>query len=407
MSVPSMGIYNLYGDYSYGLRKITLTLHGELNHNCTFKVVSPNILSFSEGASKIDVLFENLSLTPTSAELNPDSSGSFESVSFDATCLSNSNDDRRYSYVCERIVKGEMLRCNFCDGDIADIRNITKVDNLSSVDALASSELSTFFCHEKNPATEVSGTALSRLVANLPPSSILTNGIEMIFNSGVWIYKSTKLISKLEGVFCSRCHVMLGRLVGSGADTVIVLWTANVKVWTQEVDIDGDYLRHVELPLIQHDVDFFELLFSRMLEDGRYRFVLSAGSYETPMKFALIWLFEQRSCLYTATIDTTRVASPCKSDASSHAEVAERAPVLKVLYRLLTSVGPTDPLKVADPLFDEWSRDFSVGHLQLPLETCTQLATCLSQVTQRLAPQLRRGKGHTEGFTVGGVPVRA
>ncbi|KAL5111265.1 hypothetical protein TcWFU_000888 [Taenia crassiceps] len=409
--VLGMGVYSLFGDYSYGLRKVTLTLCGELNQNFVFKVVSPNILSFSEITPKIDVAFENLSITPASGELNSDSSGNFESVSFDATCLPSSNCDRRYSHVCERIVNGEMLRCKFCDGDIADIRNITKVDNLPSVDVLASSEPNAFFCHGEDSVPAVSGTPLSRLVASLPPSSVLCNGLEIILNSAVWISKSTKMISKLEGVFCSRCHIMLGRLVGSGADTVIVLWTISVKVWMQELDIDGDYLRHVELPLIQHDVDFFELLFSHMLEDGCYRFILSAGSYETPMTYALIWLFDQRSCLYTATIDTARVASACEGDASSHTEAvvvaADRTPVLKVLYRLLTPLGPVGPLKAADPLFDEWSRDFSVSHLQLPLETCSQLATCLSQITQRLAPRLRCGKGHTEGFTVGGVPVRA
>ncbi|KAL5962765.1 hypothetical protein TSMEX_009543 [Taenia solium] len=406
-----MGVRSLYGDYSYGLRKITLTLCGELSQSCAFKVVSPNIFSFSEIAPKIDVVFENLSITPASGKLNSDSSGNFESVSFDATCLLNSGDDRRYSHICERIVNGEMLRCKFCDGDIADIRNITKVDNLPSVDALASSEPNAFFCHGGNSAPAFSGAPLSRLVASLPLSSVLCNGLEIIFNSDVWTSKSTKMISKWEGVFCSRCHIMLGRLVGSGADTVIVLWTTSVKVWTQEVDVDGDYLRHVELPLIQNDTDFFELLFSHMLEDGHYRLILSAGSYETPINFALIWLLDQRSCLYTATIDAARVANACEGDASNHTEAlvvtAERTPVLKVLYRLLTSPGPSGPLTSADPLFDEWSRDFSVGHLQLPLETCTQLATFLSQVTQRLAPQLRSGKGHTEGFTVGGVPVRA
>ncbi|VDM25634.1 unnamed protein product, partial [Hydatigera taeniaeformis] len=118
-----------------------------------------------------------------------------------------------------------------------------------------------------------------------------------------------------------------------------------------------------------------------------------------------IWLFDQRSCLYTTTIDTAKVASPCECDASSLTEgvvvMADRTPVLKVLYRLRTPLSPTDSSKTVDPLFDEWSRDFSVGHLQLPLETCTQLATCLTQVTQRLAPQVRSGKGRTEGFTVG------
>ncbi|VDM26130.1 unnamed protein product [Hydatigera taeniaeformis] len=295
-----MVLYSLYGDYSYGLRKFTLTLCGELNQNCSLKFVSPNILSFSEITPKIDIAFENLSFVPVSGAINPDSFGNFESISFDATCTLNSNDGRRYSFICERIVNGEILRCKFCDGDIADIRNITKVDNLPSVDALASSEPNTFFCHGGHSVAAVSSTPLSRLVSNLSPSSVLCNGIEIILNSCVWASKPTKMLSKLEGVFCSRCHIMLGRLVGSGADTVIVLWTAGVRVWTPEVDIDGEYLRHVELPLMyggvhynpfpfsQCDVDFFELLFLHMMESGRYRFVLSAGSYEAPMTFALV-----------------------------------------------------------------------------------------------------------------------
>lgn len=174
--------------------------------------MSPNIFSFSGVAPKIDVAFENLSITPASGKLNADSSGNFGSVSFDATCLSSPSDDRRYSQICKRIVHGEMLRCKFCDGDIADIRNITKVDRLPSVDALASSEPNTFFCHEESSVPAVIGTPLARLVANLPPSSILCNGIEIIFNSSVLVSKPTKMISKLEGVFCPRCHILLGRL---------------------------------------------------------------------------------------------------------------------------------------------------------------------------------------------------
>ena len=59
-----------------------------------------------------------------------------------------------------------------------------------------------------------------------------------------------------------------------------------------------------------------------------------------------------------------------------------------------------------DEVLEEWNRDFTVSHLQLPLEMCVNLVSCLSQVTQRLPPQIRHGEGQMKGFLVNSVLTR-
>uniref|UniRef100_A0A5K3FMA9 E3 ubiquitin-protein ligase E3D n=1 Tax=Mesocestoides corti TaxID=53468 RepID=A0A5K3FMA9_MESCO len=401
-----MGTFTVCGQYFYGLQKITFTLCGNMDESFSANVISPNILSICDGRSEVKVTFEQLTFKPISCEIASDASTDIESFSVFATCSSKLTDDLRYSDLCGRLINGEALRCKFCEADIVNISDVTEVGQLLPVDSLASSEPNSFFCHSVAQVPEQTGTPLSRTVNNIPSSSALCNGIEMIFNADSWVPLSTQSVPGSEGVFCSRCRIMLGRLVGVGDDAVAVLWTNTVTVWTREVDIDGDYLRHVGLPLIQYDVDFFEFLLSQMLKNNCYRIILSAGTFDRAVDYALIWLFDQRKCLYTTTVDTSKVFSNCDGDNSTRPDtteiVAERTPISTVLYKVLVSNKQLITQNSRDATLEEWSRDFSVSHLLLPLECCVMLTTFLTQVTRRLPPQLRC----SEGFMVGGIPIR-
>ncbi|VDL99338.1 unnamed protein product [Schistocephalus solidus] len=111
----------------------------------------------------------------------------------------------------------------------------------------------------------------------------------------------------------------------------------------------------------------------------------------------VIWLFDQKVRLYTASIEDPP-SDDEEHDAANTPRVlemhAEKILVSRVLYTILR---PQEEEK-ADERLKEWSSDFSVASLTLPWETCANLYTCLSQVTRRLPPGARLGTGAMQGF---------
>ncbi|VDK31396.1 unnamed protein product [Dibothriocephalus latus] len=112
------------------------------------------------------------------------------------------------------------------------------MDTLFSVDDLAESEAQSF-CHSNNQHSTGSTSLLSTVAQNIPISSGLCNGVEMLFNPSIWFPGSTVQASSSEELLFNTDE-KAGR----------ILWTNCVSAWIEEFDIDGDYLRHIEAPLM-------------------------------------------------------------------------------------------------------------------------------------------------------------
>ncbi|KAL7063451.1 hypothetical protein AAHC03_0656 [Spirometra sp. Aus1] len=275
------------------------------------------------------------------------------------------------------------------------------MDTLFSVDDLAESEAQSF-CHSKNQHSAGSTSLLSTIAENIPTWSGLCNDVEMLFNPSVWVPGSTMQMNSSEELLCARCRLVIGRTVNTDGGGGRVLWTNCVSVWTEELDVDGDYLRHIEVPLIPNDTDFFALLFLQFLDAKCYRITLSAGTSDGVIPYALIWLFDQKVRLYTASIEDPPADDDGAANTPEVLEMhAEKMLVSRVFYKILR---PSEEGK-SDVHLTEWSSDFSVASLTLPWETCANLYSCLSQVTRRLPPSARLGTDAMLGFTVGGIPL--
>lgn len=153
-----------------------------------------------------------MSFKPASVEINPDPHANSKCVSLPAIYSKVKDEDNRFPEICDRIKNAETLCCKFCSANIADLKDVTNIDILPEIDALGSPESGTFFCHSKTTNPVVCVTPLSRLAADIPTSSALCNGIELVLNSVAWKPDTIENISKVEGVFCSRCRSMLGHL---------------------------------------------------------------------------------------------------------------------------------------------------------------------------------------------------
>ena len=153
-----------------------------------------------------------MSFKLASVEINPDSNANVKCISILANYTKEAGEDNRFSEICRRIKNAETLCCKFCSANIADLKDVTKVDALPQVDNLSDSEPSTLFCHTNTANPVVCVTPLSRLVADISPSTVLCNGTEMVLHSGAWKPNVIEKISRVEGVFCSRCRTMLGHL---------------------------------------------------------------------------------------------------------------------------------------------------------------------------------------------------
>ncbi|KAM7541358.1 hypothetical protein Aperf_G00000040829 [Anoplocephala perfoliata] len=230
-----------------------------------------------------------------------------------------------------------MFRCKFCDSVLANTMKINHVEPLESVDSLAAPESSTFFCHAENETSVIIPSSLFRLVSELPDSSALCNGPEVILKPDAFIEDSIHQSTDLESVFCSRCRIMVGRIVGYSNDSVVVLWSSALNARRPEADKDGGSARHIESPLVQNDLEFFEVLLNYLVKSRRHRIILSGASYDSAMDLALIWIFGQYTCLYNATLDTTKASFPADGDRSDTVEalLADQLPIMRVLYRRL------------------------------------------------------------------------
>lgn len=185
------------------------------------KLQKPNVLSLSHTLFETSVLFDHLEISPTSCSIIPETPLKTESYSVLAKRMAKTSLDNYHKDICEHLTNGEMVRCKFCEADIAKIRlgmkfrhvwsNISKVESLLPTDLLAGSEPNTFFCHATSGVTEQPCSPLSRTVANLPVSLALCNGVEVVLHPGAWIQNSTMIVPGSEGLFCSRCRLMLGR----------------------------------------------------------------------------------------------------------------------------------------------------------------------------------------------------
>uniref|UniRef100_A0A0V0JA76 E3 ubiquitin-protein ligase E3D n=2 Tax=Schistocephalus solidus TaxID=70667 RepID=A0A0V0JA76_SCHSO len=394
---------DFFAEYTFGLHKLTVTIVSSKIAQYKFSVCSPGLISIKSDSTESNVLLDNLDFSPDTCSISAVSSP--VSVSFSLLAKSESSPYKStfVQRLLDLICKGEALLCRFCQGKLVNIKDVCKMDTLFSVDDLAESEAQSF-CHSNNANSAGSTNLLSKIAENIPISSGLCNGVEMLFNPSVWFPHSTVQTSSSDELLCARCRLVIGRTVNTDENAGRILWTNCVSVWIEEFDVDGDYLRHIEAPLILNDTDFFALLFSQFLDAKCYRVILSAGTCDSVIPYALIWLFDQKVRLYTASIEDP------PSDAEEHDAAntprvlemhAEKILVSRVLYTILR---PQEEEK-ADERLKEWSSDFSVASLTLPWETCANLYTCLSQVTRRLPPGARSGTGAMQGFMVGGFPL--
>ncbi|VDO05198.1 unnamed protein product, partial [Rodentolepis nana] len=373
---------------------------------CSLKVSTPNVVNFSDGFAGYAVNFPDLTFKPDTAKALYTSSPNSESITFLASCpIPKLSEDKRFEKICDRIIRSDMIRCKFCNAVFANSKKTCKVEPLGFVDSLVTSEMSTYYCHTDNQSCVVLPSPLSMILNDLPDTSVLSNGVELIMGPDILIDGSLIKSQQLESVFCARCRIMVGRLVGVEKDRVVAFYTNSLKIRRPDRDAEGNFVRVVDIPLVKHDFDFFDLLFHHLMKANRYRILLSAGSHDSAIDYALIWILGQRTCLYNTIINTSKFALTLDADESEVVETisAEKVHILKVAYRRLPREQNAEE---KDPKLVEWNRDFSVSHLRLPMETCISLMACLDHVTKRLAPHMRLGTKAMEGFTFGGIPAK-
>lgn len=181
--------------------------------SCSVKASAPNMVTFADSSSSITVYFGNLAFKPETANVLSSTPKDSETISLLASCsLCKTSGDHQLADIYDRIVQSEMFRCKFCDGVLANTMKINHVEPLESVDSLAESETSTFFCHAENQAPVTIPSPLFRLVSELSVSSALCNGPEVVLKPDAFIEDSLHQSTDLESVFCSRCRIMVGRL---------------------------------------------------------------------------------------------------------------------------------------------------------------------------------------------------
>lgn len=183
-------------------------------------------------------------------------------ISINAVHLSPKNpDDKRVEKIFNRIVRSDMIRCKFCDAVLANSKKINKVEPLGFLDSLLESETSTYFCHSEKNTPVALPSPLSLMLKDLPHTSALCNGVDLIVGTDSIIKDSLILSKQLESVFCSRCRIMVGRLgaiisryvvyflVCEGSDKVIVFFTNSLNIRRPDRDADG-ILRVFDIPLL-------------------------------------------------------------------------------------------------------------------------------------------------------------
>ncbi|KAF5399587.1 hypothetical protein PHET_07064 [Paragonimus heterotremus] len=348
------------------------------------------------------------------------------SCTFSATRSKRTNQSRGILSAIERLlVDGASLLCKFCQNAIVKIEDVKAFKayppGFCLEDGLESDE--NYFCHTAHPQEQ----PLTRVSAQLPKASI--NSSSVTHSSG--IHTGTEVIIdsslleaglfKLQGgkyLHCSRCLMSVGQKVNIETHEHFALWTNCLDVLTEERDIDGDFLRYVEKPLLE-EIDFYALFIKSLLENQCYRVILSAITWHGCVDFMLLWLIDQEFDLYNAVLPKFLPTGelPSQSDVTDPADSEQFQPAeqrtitmkleptacRRVFYRI---VLPTSDASATESqrLLKTWRQDFGVTLFHLPWETCIGLASCLQQFTTRVAPQHRQPERHLSGFTCGAVP---
>ncbi|KAF8560604.1 hypothetical protein P879_10884 [Paragonimus westermani] len=344
------------------------------------------------------------------------------SCTFSATRSKRTNQSRNILGSIERLlVDGASLLCKFCQNSIMKIDDVktfkTYPPGFCLEDSLESEE--NYFCHtthpQEQPFTRVSAQ-LSKSSFN--PSSVthssgIHTGIEVIIDSLLLEPRSFKLQTG-KYLHCSRCLMSLGQKVNVETHEHFALWTNCLDVLTEERDIDGDFLRYVEKPLLE-EIDFYALFIKSLLENQFYRVILSAITWHGCVDFMLLWLIDQEFDLYNAVLpkflptgelpNQSDVTDPADSEQCQSTEQRtitmnlEPTACRRVFYRIVLPTNDTSATE-SQRLLKTWCQDFGVTLFRLPWETCIGLASCLQQFTTRVAPQHRHPGRHLSGFTV-------
>ncbi|CAL8101569.1 unnamed protein product [Calicophoron daubneyi] len=326
------------------------------------------------------------------------------------------------------LVNGNALLCKFCQSTLIEIRDIKSFKYqppIFSLDVGNSCSDETYFCHPQDGVHSKDGTSVHLSKLDVTPNSVsssscLHTGVEVVIVPSLMEKESFQ--QKSGGcLFCSHCFMAVGQTVTVGPQNYYALWTNCLNVLTEEKDIDGDFLRFVDKPLLE-EAAFYGLFIASLLENHCYRVILSAVTWDGSFDFMLLWLIDQELQLYSAALpkipipadqsdDERTTTDSMKTENSKDAEllpttslVLEPTTCRRVFYKLLLPSN-NEPHKEGPDLLQSWRKDFGVSLFSLPWETCIGLASCLLQFTARMTPRSRKPDQHLLGFTCGAVPV--
>ncbi len=79
-------------------------------------------MSLCQDAAQTNVLFDKLTLVPTSCNIVPETPANTESYSVLAKCHCGNQTTGYEKDLHYRLIHGETLRCKFCEADIAKIK---------------------------------------------------------------------------------------------------------------------------------------------------------------------------------------------------------------------------------------------------------------------------------------------
>ncbi|CAH8522149.1 unnamed protein product [Dicrocoelium dendriticum] len=291
-----IAVIMLFAEYVDTKSALTLTVQLSKDYgDCGVTINQDSVaLRTSLGAYRVE--FSGLSIACVTCRNLEALSEEIMCCTFDATKKQSAHEPCKILSTVERLlVDGEALLCKFCQNDVAKIKH---VKNFKLQPPAFSLEENCFaseesqFCHPDNSEEQETHCIDLQLIEAFPDPTSLSrsNGL----HSGVEVLLSSELI-ELESfkeqsgkyLHCSRCLIALGRKLTIGSSDQYVLWANCLDVLTEELDVDGAFLRHIEKPLL-NEMDFYAMFIASLVENQCYRVIISAITWHGCVDFMLL-----------------------------------------------------------------------------------------------------------------------
>ncbi|KAL0984668.1 hypothetical protein UPYG_G00144960 [Umbra pygmaea] len=184
-------------------------------------------------------------------------------------------------------------------------------------------------------------------------------------------------------VSCKSCTAGLGEAVASGT----------LKLFITEVTVRPSFGDHQFDQSVDRSLFLEQTIAARLVElsssQSMFRFSVQTSDAKA---FILLWLLNSDSLVASlaATPSTAVSGDAVSSPRCSHPKCCERQSAAKAGSAIKVLYLPCSPTaSTHQDVIDTWEKDISVHPLELPLTTCQEVLSLLTDSTSSLPPSLR------------------